>query len=228
MPDTMTMSRPSSVPDTPASFATPDRANLAAAISKFEQLSAHLADVRKRASAGIETALRQAYDDRASAETKLQEAERDARSHAMARALGHDAGPTVQQAQADLEAARGRFIAAHADRELVQAEIERLARAVDFARVERDQALAAVLAPAAAELLAELTANRRRILFLENTIFAIRKLVPIGLPMDWSTPGERRTPADWVPDADVLTPWSEAITALRSDATAALPGDVDD
>ena len=79
-----------------------------------------------------------------------------------------------------------------------------------------------------AELLAELTANRRRILFFENTIVAIRKLVPIRLPMDWSTPGERRTPADWVPDADVLTRWSEAITALTADPTAALPGDVDD
>jgi hypothetical protein len=231
MPDmTMTMSRPSSVPDTPASFESHERADLAGKIARFDQMSSALDDTRQRARSGIDARLSEAYNARAAAETALREAEDPATASrsAMARALNpSDAGPTVAQLRTTLDEARKRFDAVWADRELVQSEIERLARAVDFARVERDQALAAVLAPAAAELLAELTANRRRILFLENTIVAIRKLVPIRLPMDWSTPGERRTPADWVPDADVLTLWREAIEKLTVDATAPLPGDDD-
>jgi predicted nucleic acid-binding Zn-ribbon protein len=225
MPDTI-MSRSSPVPDAPASFSSAERANLAAAIARFDQLAAHLDDVRQRAVVAAEAAVSQAWNARDAADRALREAAGSAAQQALARALG-GARPTITELEDALTAARKRYEAAQRDRDLVNDEVKRISTAVDFARVERDQALAAVLAPAAAELLAELTANRRRILFLENTIFAIRKLVPIGLPMDWSTPGERRTPADWVPDADVLALWSEAIAALQTDATAPLPGDDD-
>jgi hypothetical protein len=59
MPDTATAERP-------VAFESRERAALAAATAKFEQLSAHLADTRQRASAGIQAALAKAYDDRAS------------------------------------------------------------------------------------------------------------------------------------------------------------------
>jgi hypothetical protein len=212
------------IAERPTAFESSERANLGAAIARLDQMSAALADTRKRAEAGSGAASSAAWQARADAEAALREAAADPAEHALARALGAPS-PTIAELQANLDAAKKHFDAVGADHLLVRDEIARLTRAVDFARNQRDQAIAKVLAPAAAELLAELRANRRRILSLENTIFAIRKLAPIDLPADWATPGERRTPADWVPDADVLTLWSEAIAALQTDANAALPGD---
>jgi hypothetical protein len=210
----------------PAAFASAVRANLAAAIARLDQMSAHLADTRRRAEAGTGAASAAAWQARADAEAALREAAGSSGEKALARALGAPS-PTIDELQANLDAARARFDAVGADHALVRDEIARLTRAVDFARNARDQALAAALAPSAAELLAELTAARRRILILENTVFAIRKLAPIDLPMDWSTPAERRTPADWEPDGDVLATWREAIAKIAVDASAALPGDDD-
>jgi hypothetical protein len=228
MPDmTMTMSRPSPVPDTPASYPTSERASLAACIERQRQLAAHLADVRERSQAGIETALREAYDARAAAETSLQEAERDARSHALSRALGHATGPTVQQAKADLEAARQRFADAHVDRELVDAELARLTAAVDNARRARDEALAAVLsaAPGWRALMAELPAARLRVQRLENLFDVLSNLPGTRMPAHWGTPMLRDRPQSWQPDPALATLWTDAITALQTDANAHLPGD---
>jgi hypothetical protein len=224
MPDmTMTMSRPSSVP---ASFETPERANLAAAIARFDQLAAHLADTRQRATAGIETALREAYDARTAAEAALREAAGSAAEQALARALG-GAGPTVTELEAGLEAARKRFTAAQRDRELVADEIGRLSRAVDSARDAVQAAVAAVLAasPGWAALLAELSSARARVMVLENTIADLHKLPAVHLPLDWSTPAIRTRPEHYLPDPALSTQWRDAITALTADAPAALPGD---
>src|SRR5580700_7828979 len=118
----MTMSRPSPIPDAPASFTSSERANLAGAIERHRQLLSHLDDVRARARSGIEAALASAYENRAAAEAALREAAGSAAEQALARVLG-GAGPTVAELEADLEAARKRFDAAHRDRELVADEI---------------------------------------------------------------------------------------------------------
>jgi hypothetical protein len=229
MPTAATAAPRPAISPAPASFATPERANLAAAIERFDQLASHLADVRERSRAGIETALREAYNARAAAETALQEAERDARAHAMARALGHEAGPTAQQARADLEAARRRFSDVHVDRELVQAEIERLTGAVDNARRARDEAIGKVLqsSPGWVALMAELPAARLRVQRLENLFDTLSNLPGTRMPAHWGTPLLRDRPQSWLPDPALAAQWSDAITALQSDATAMLPGDAD-
>jgi hypothetical protein len=223
------MSRSSPVPDTPASFATPERANLAAAIARYNQLAAHLADTRQRAQAGSDAALRQAYDARAAAEAALREAAGSAAEQALARALG-GAGPTVAELEAGLDAARKRFDAAHRDRELVADEIARLSRAVDGARDAVQAAVAAVLAasPGWAALLAELSSARQRVMVLENTIADLHKLPAVHLPQDWSTPAIRTRPEHYLPDPALAALWRAVIAALTADASAVLPGDVDD
>jgi hypothetical protein len=224
MPDTVMVRAP--VLDTPASFTSSERANLAASIARFDQLSAHLTDVRQRASAGIDAKVTGAYNERAAAEANLREAEQHASSQALARALGDEAGSSVRQARDDLATARQRFDEAHADRELVQAEIERLARAVDNARQARDAALGAVLsgAPGWAALMAELPAARRRVMQLENLFDALGRL-GAPLPPHWDTPALRSRPQDWEPNPDLLALWRDAIGALQTDANAYLPGD---
>jgi hypothetical protein len=219
------MSTPSSVP---ASFATPERANLAAAIARFDQLAAHLADTRQRATAGSDASLRQAYDARAAAEAALREAAGSAAEQALARALG-GAGPTVAELEAGLDEARKRFDAAHRDRELVADEIGRLSRAVDSARAAVQAAVTAVLAesPGWAALLAELSSARQRVMVLENTIADLHKLPAVHLPQDWSTPAIRTRPEHYLPDPELAAMWRAAITALTADASAVLPGDDD-
>jgi hypothetical protein len=198
-----------------------NRAELAVAILRLNQLAGHLADTRQRASAGIEIALREAYEDRASAETALRDAERDARQRALSRALGDPgAGKSVEQLQADLEAARRRF----------DGEIARLARVADGARRDRDMALGAVLsaAPGWRALMAALPRLRRQVQDLENLFAALGEMPGVTLPPHWSTPALRSRPSDWAPPADVLATWRDAIEKLRSDAATVLPGDVDD
>jgi hypothetical protein len=219
----MTMSRPSPIPDAPASFTSSERANLAAAIERHRQLLSHLDDVRDRARSGIEAALSAAYNARA--ETALREAAGSAAEQALARALG-GAGPTVAQLEEGLDAARKRFDAAHRDRELVADEIGRLSRAVDGARDAVQQAASAVLAasPGWAALLAELSAARWRVVSLENTIAELHKLPAVHLPQDWSTPAIRTRPEHYLPDPALATQWRDAITALTADASAPIPG----
>jgi DNA repair exonuclease SbcCD ATPase subunit len=225
---TMATLRPAISP-APASFSTSERAALAAAIAKFEQLAAHLADTRQRARDGTDAMLSAAYNDRAAAETALKDAEAAASSRALERAIGREAGPTVRQARADLDAARDRFDAVWADRELVQAEIDRLARAVDNAREARDEALAAVLsaAPGFAALVAELPAARQAVQRLENLYAELGKLPGVRLPGSWDTPLLRSRPADWEPPGEVLEMWRDAIAKLTIDAIAPLPGEAD-
>jgi hypothetical protein len=229
MPDTtMAALRPDASP-VPASFASSERANLAAAIARFDQLASHLADVRERARAGIEAALSEAYNARAGAETALREAAGSASEQALARALGA-AGPTVAQLEAGLDEARKRFADAQRDRELVGDEIGRLSRAVDSARDAVQQAVAAVLAasPGWPALLAELSSARQRVVVLENTVADLHKLPAVHLPQDWSTPAIRTRPEHYLPDPVLAETWREAIEKLTVDATAPLPGDVDD
>jgi hypothetical protein len=212
-----------------ASFESHERAALAAAISRFDQMSSALDDTRKRATAGVDTRLSEAYASRSAAETALKDAETSAGSSALARALGDNASPTVEQLQVELKAARDRFDAVWSDRELVQAEIGRLSRSVDGARDAVQQAVAAVLAaaPGWAALLAELPAARQRVMRLENLFADLHKLPAVHLPLDWTTPAIRTRPDDYLPDPALATQWREAITALAADATTLLPGDVD-
>jgi outer membrane PBP1 activator LpoA protein len=223
---TMTMSRPSPVPDAPASFESRERAALAAAIERHRQLLSHLNDVRERARSGMEAALASAYENRATAETALREAAGSASEQALARVLG-GAGPTITELEDALTAARKRFDDAHRDRELVADEIGRLSRAVDSARDAVQQAVAAVLAasPGWAALLAELSSARARVMVLENTIADLHKLPAVHLPQDWSTPAIRTRPEHYLPDPALATQWRDAITALTADASAVLPGD---
>jgi hypothetical protein len=215
-----------SAPESPASFVSRERAALAAGIARHAQLAAHLADTRHRARAGSEAALSSALRDRDAAEAALREAEDLASHHALARALGHAAGPTAQQARADLDAARARFDAAWSDSELVKSEIDRLARAVDIARVARDAGVAAVLsaAPGFAALVASLPLARQRVQQLENLFAELGKLPGVALPPHWDTPLLRSRPDDWAPDAEAAALWRDAISALQTNPAAPLPG----
>jgi outer membrane PBP1 activator LpoA protein len=229
MPDTLTMSRTAPAPDVPAAFASSERAALAAAIDRHRQLSAHLADTRQRAQAGIDARLRQALQDRDAAEAALREAEAAASSRALARALGDAGIAGATELRTNLETARQRFDDAHRDRELVAAEIERLSRSVDGARQTRDEAVSKVLSatPGWVALMAELPAARLRVQRLENLFDVLSNLPGTRMPAHWGTPMLRDRPQSWLPDPALAASWTEAITALQSDATAVLPGDVD-
>jgi hypothetical protein len=223
MPATATAERP-------AAFTSAARANLAGAIDRHRQLAAHLDDVRQRARSGIDARLSEAYNARAAAEAALKDAEASAGSSALARVLGDaDAGKSVAQLQVELKAARDHFDAVWADRELVNAEIARLGGAVANAARDRDAAITKVLdsEPAWRSLLAELPAARLRVQMLENLFDVIGKLPGTRMPAHWDTPLLRDRPQSWLPDPALATSWSEAIAALQSDASAALPGDDD-
>jgi hypothetical protein len=210
--------------DDATSFESRERATLAAAIARHNQLSAHLDDIRQRTA--NDKALLAALSDRDAAEAALADAERDARAHALARAMGEPAGPSVTLAQADLDAARQRFVAVQADAELVRAEIDRLARAVANTHEALQQAIGAVLAasPGWAALLAELSSARQRVMVLENTIADLHKLPAVHLPQDWSTPAIRTRPEHYLPDPALAALWRAVIAALTADASAPIPG----
>jgi hypothetical protein len=217
-----------STPDAPASFSSPERAALADAIDRHRQLAAHLDDVRKRAQAGSDARLSEAYKSRSAAEAALKDAQSSAGSSALARSLGDaGAGKSVATLQAELKASRDHFDAVWSDRELVQGEIGRISVAVDNARRTRDEAVSKVLAsaPGWCSLLAELPLARRRVQDLENLFDALSRVPGTKMPNHWDTPLLRSQPDDWQPDPALAETWRAAITALSIDATAFRPGE---
>jgi hypothetical protein len=169
--------------------------------------------------------LSKAYKGRADAEAALKDAESS--SSALARVLDAAAGKSVQQLEAELKASRDHFDAVWSDREHVQAEIARIGVAVATAARDRDVAITKVLdsAPGWRSLLAELPAARLRVQMLENLFDVLGKLPGTRMPAHWDTPSLRSRPDDWLPAPALAAKWSEAITALQTDATAPLPGD---
>jgi hypothetical protein len=190
----------------------PDRDRLRAAIAAV----AAAEEAIERASAArdrVHQAYLTALHPLDAARSALREAESQGQQRRLAHLLGGPtAGPTLdelRQAVTDSEAAT-RSIAA--DEKLLDDELARRQQLLASRVADRTEAVASLLAPAAADLIQRMHALRTE----AKSIEAALRVVP-GLPYGWDAQPQYRE------DHHLAEVWRDAIAALATDPGASIP-----
>lgn len=189
------------------------RAALADAITRHEVSLSRIAAAKLAAD--------NVWDRKVAARAALESAEQNlaAAQELLANPHAESRGPTVREARQKLEDAQDIFAAA-SHWETISADSEHAAASAALL-TERalENCIAAVVAPAACQVLANcvMATNARAVLLAVVAHLNSKNCLPQGA-RGWDTvPGDFNVTA-------VTAPWTEALRALRTDAYAPLPG----
>lgn len=216
--------------DPPAAFECPERANLAHAISRFNDAEAYLGKVEDTISRKSD-----AIFDLIRAIEKAEEAAADARRSEPRRlvaALLDDGGgsppgdvPSLATAEALVAKLNSEAAGVRRDRDLLTPEKQRAETTLAIARAARNDAVQAVVRADGklTEIQDEYDAARMKV----ASLAAALGVVSLSLPRDFRGKAILDRPLPQT-DASFAEQWKQAIAALETDANAQLPRLADD